>query len=439
MRQNKFILAVLAASFVIAAQACAGDADPLDEKEIDRRIKKHRTSEITLTVTDSAGEPLAGSDVTVRQVRHKFLFGCNAFQIGRIGDDELHGEYKKKLAAVMNYATLPFYWGGYERRRGETQQQHVMAMARWCGENDIVTKGHPLCWHNVAPRWLKSKPPEQVEKLQMSRIRREVKAFAGAIDMWDVVNEAVVMPRYRDKFNPIRRLCEKIGRVGLIAEAFGAARKVNPRATLLLNDFDVSDRYAKLIRECLRDGVAIDAIGIQSHMHGGYWGAEKAWGFCEKFSVFEKPIHFTELTILSGPLKTDDDWNSHHPGWETTDEGETRQAKQAVEFYSVLFSHPSVEAITWWNLSDFRSWQGAPAGLLRKDMSPKPAYEQIRKLIRRRWWTGPLNLKTDSRGRVKFRGYLGEYEIKSGWVRGSFRLERKGAQSVGVKLKSNRN
>ncbi|MCD6507549.1 hypothetical protein J7M22_13115 [Candidatus Poribacteria bacterium] len=48
----------------------------------------------------------------------------------------------------------------------------------------------------------------------------------------------------------------------------------------------------------------------------------------------------------------------------------------------MLFSHPSVEAITWWDFSDRGAWQGTAAGFLRKDMSPKPAYERLTELVK---------------------------------------------------------
>ena len=47
-------------------------------------------------------------------------------------------------------------------------------------------------------------------------------------------------------------------------------------------------------------GVRIDVIGIQSHMHQGYWGREKTLAVLERFERFHLPIHFTENTLLSG-------------------------------------------------------------------------------------------------------------------------------------------
>lgn len=406
----------------------------LDRERIKQRILKRRTAEVTLALVGPDGRPLANAEVAVRQVRHKFLFGCNAFMLGNCGDPRLEAAYRRRFAALLNYATLPFYWGSYEREQGKTQAARLRMMAQWCAKKAIRAKGHPLCWHQVVPRWLPEKGAAEVEALQWARITRDVKEFAGLIDTWDVVNEAVAMPRFQRRTNPIARLCSRIGRVELIGRTFALARKANPKAMLILNDFDTSARCEKLIKDCLAAGVPIDVIGIQSHMHKGYWGAERVWQVCQRFSKFGKPLHFTEATLLSGRLKTDDDWQSRKPNWQTTAAGEKRQAEQVAEFYRVLFSHPAVEAVTWWDFSDRGAWQGAPAGFVRKDMSPKPAYEALMRLIKKDWWTGPLKLTTDAAGKLRFRGFLGEYAVATAGARGSLTLEKHGEVTRRVKL-----
>ena len=81
-----------------------------------------------------------------------------------------------------------------------------------------------------------------------------------------------------------------------------------------------------------------------------------------------------------------------------------------VRIYTMLFSHPAVAAITWWDFADRNAWQGAPAGLLGKDLKPKPAYTALKDLIKNQWWTR-AELTTDADGRVAFRGFLGEYKV----------------------------
>ncbi len=230
-------------------------------------------------------------------------------------------------------------------------------------------------------------------------------------------------------------LYERLGRQELIQRVFGVARKANPEATLILNDFRTDEAYEVLVADALAAGVPIDVIGIQSHMHGDYWGAGKAWDVCQRFSRFGKPLHFTELTILSGEPVGQIDWEGGRRNrWTTSEAHEERQAKFAAEFYSVLFSHPSVEAITWWDLSDAESWMRAPAGLIRKDMSPKLAYHALRKLIREDWWTPPLAFSTDRAGKVTFTGFLGDYVVESQDARGEAWVYSPGKETLAVSL-----
>jgi len=434
---------VLTVCVFLTPSARAGEADQaivaaktakaLAPQKVAERIVKYRTATVTLTLIDDDGKPLAGRQVSVRMVSHRFLFGSNGFRIDPDNDSKVRQDYRNRFAELLNFATLPFYWGSYERRPGLTNADRVKAMARWCRDNGIRTKGHPLCWHQVCPRWAMAMDPNAVRKLQVRRIGREVKSFAGLIDTWDVVNEAVVMPNYKRDINPISKLCRKTGQAGLVKEMFAAARAANTSATLLLNDYDTSPKYERLIEDCVKAGVPIDVIGIQSHMHGGYRGPAWAWETCERFARFDKPLHFTELTITSGTERKHIRWHGpRYTDWPTTEEGEKRQARQVEEFYTVLFSHPAVEAVTWWDFSDDRAWLGAPAGLVRKNMTPKPAYAALLRLVKGKWWTAPQNLTTDAAGRVRFRGYLGDYDATCGAAKARFSLDEPGSAAVTV-------
>jgi hypothetical protein len=70
-----------------------------------------------------------------------------------------------------------------------------------------------------------------------------------------------------------------------------------------------------------------------------------------------------------------------------------------------------VQTITWWDFSDLGAWQGAPAGLLRTDMTKKPAYNKLLKLIRSDWWSFG-NAYTNDNGAAVFRGFYGSYKLQ---------------------------
>ena len=183
------------------------------------------------------------------------------------------------------------------------------------------------------------------------------------------------MPVFEAEENGVTRLAQRLGRVPMIRLAFEEARAANPNATLILNDFDLSVEYEHLIESVLEAGIRVDAIGLQTHMHQGYWGEDEMLAMVDRFARFGLPLHLTETTLVSGDLMPPDivDLNDYQvPEWPTTAEGEQRQADELVRHYRSLVAHPAVEAITYWGLTDVGAWLGAPAGLVRLDGTPSP-------------------------------------------------------------------
>ncbi len=397
---------------------------PDSKEEIDRRILKYRTQVVTLTVKDEDGTAISSAEVMIEQTSQKFLFGCNIFLWGSLPDNpEKQKLYRDYFAGLFNYATLPFYWGSYEYVKDRKDDAMISNIALWCRTNGIRTKGHPLIWHYVLPVWA-DYDITQTDSILEKRVADIVGKYKGLIDSFDVINESLDGPKQE---NCVGRWEKEIGPVEAARRAFSWARDANPGAMLLINDYNTTQVYAAEINVLKELGFPPDAIGIQSHMHKGAWPDSQILDIVDRLSRYNIPIHFTEMTILSGHLKTDDDWFSYHPGWDSTPEGEKYQAEQVERIYRLLFSLPSVEAITWWDLSDYYNsgtgvWMGAPSGLLRKDMTPKPAYNVLRKMIREEWRTGPLKETTDIKGHAVFRGFLGSYKIQSGGMSGSFEI-----------------
>jgi endo-1,4-beta-xylanase len=384
---------------------------------------KHRIGEVTLTVREPDGSPAAGRLVTVAQQRHAFAFGNIGFDfvslVGGPGPANFGGGEQVRLDALadaflglFNTATLPFYWGGYEPRRGETDERRLTATARWLAERGITVKGHPLVWHTVQPDWLLGLGLDEVEALIRARIRDLVGGYAGMIDVWDAINEAVIMPVFANGDNAITPLAWDRGRIAMVRMAFEEARAANPGATLVLNDFDLSSAYEILIEGVLEAGIKIDAIGLQTHMHQGYRGEEYMARTLDRFARFGLPLHMTETTLLSGHLMPPEieDLNDYQiPSWPSTPEGEQRQAEEIVRHYRSLVAHPAVQSINYWGITDDGAWLGAPVGLLRADGSRKPSYAALHELIKGEWWLPPTPMRTAADGTVTVRGFLGDY------------------------------
>ncbi len=376
----------------------------------------HRKVNKRIRFVDKQGNPIANKEVRIRQTGHKFLFGCGAFEfVPFVNGNEDLKQLTDSWLDIFNYGTLPFYWGRYEPTEGKTDKDAIMKTAGFLKDRKVTVKGHPLCWHTACADWLMKYDNETIMRKQLERIDREVTGFKGVIDMWDVINEVVIMPIFDKYDNAITRICNDKGRVGLVREVFAKAHECNPDAVLLINDFNTSINYQILIDGCLNAGVPISAIGIQSHQHQGYWGREKLEEVLDRFSVFGLPIHFTENTLISGEIMPAhivdlNDWQVESRP--STEEGEERQAREIEEMYRILFEHPLVEAITTWDFRD-GAWLKAPSGFIRLDNSLKPSYRMLKKLVKEEWWTD-VTKKTDDNGYAEVEAFKGEYLLDSG-------------------------
>ncbi len=378
------------------------------------RIRQHREGDGAVVVRGADGNPIADATVKVEQVRHDFLFGCNFFCFAHISDPQREEAYRQRFAALLNYATLGFYWAGYEPEHGKPRYEYTDKVVEWCRQNGITCKGHPLAWDHPAssPNWLPDNL-EEIERLSTGRVRDIISRFKGSIDIWDVVNEPTDLTRFS---NPMNTWARQLGGVPFTALHLKVARAANPQATLLVNDYRTDPPYFDILNSLRIPPVhggdqaggngklPFDAIGIQSHMQRGGWPLQRVWEVCDNYSYFGVPIHFTETTIVSGPRIDRQRWGP------TTPEGEAAQADYVPQFYTMLFAHPAVQAVTWWDFSDDGAWQGAPAGWLRADMSPKPVYERLMGLIKDEWWTKTQG-HTNAQGEFHTRAFHGAHRL----------------------------
>ena len=300
----------------------------------------HRKANAKVKVLGSDGKPVANAKVAVNQVNHEFLFGCGAFESlpytngvsvhngnGSVNAQKTMTEAEKaafkanledrmqKWLGLFNYGTLPFYWGGFEPEEGKPNTEQLMNAAKFLKSKNVTVKGHPLCWHTGCAPWLMNYDNATILKKQLERIHREVGNFKGIIDMWDIINEVVIMPIYNKYDNAITRICKEKGRVALVKAVFDAAQETNPDGIFLINDFNLSTNYEILIDGCLNAGAPIKTIGLQSHQHQGVWSKEKTEEILSRYEHFGLPIHFTENTIVAGPLvapEIDDLQDAHY-------------------------------------------------------------------------------------------------------------------------------
>ena len=403
---------------LVAKQELAEAAEKREREIVaatDTAIERHRKADAKVRVVDAEGKAVGGARVSVEQRGHEFLFGCNIYMFDRYRDEAQNAAYKQRFEELFNYTTVGFYWRWYEPERGKPQYKYTDKVVAWCRERGIRLKGHPLLWGNEAgiPAWSQGQPSSEIQRQRVTEIMRR---YQGKIEFWEVVNEPSHLPHLK------------------IDEPYRWARQADPQAYLIVNDYHVlgdgCPGFFRLLSKAKQDDVPFDGIGIQAHEPRTMrFPLDRVQQILDHYASLGKELHITEYTPTSAGQKTT---GSHRQGvWD-----EAAQADYAVKFYRVAFAHPAVRAITWWDLCDQGSWLPG-GGMLRKDMSPKPVYDGLKRLIHDEWKTR-VSGTTDASGQFIFRGFLGDYrlviETPSGPVEKTFRLKTRQAQELTVTL-----
>ncbi|MCY3023346.1 MAG: endo-1,4-beta-xylanase [Planctomycetota bacterium] len=358
-------------------------------KKAGEDIEKNRKAGATVRVVDAKGAPVAGATVSVEQARHDFLFGCNIYMFDRFKSAEENEAYKKRFEELFNYATTGFYWKSYEPEKGRPQYAYTDKVVAWCAARGIRLKGHPLLWGHEAgvPTWSQGQPAADVQKQRVVDI---LKRYTGKIEFWEVVNEPAHIRSVK------------------IDEPYRWAREADPKGYLIVNDYYVMANgfppFLKLLEEAKAGGVPYDGIGIQAHEPRTMrFPLENVRSTLDRYAALGKELHITEFTPCSGGQ---DITGSHVTGkWD-----EAAQADYAAKFYRVCFAHPAMRALTWWDLCDNGAWLKG-GGMLRADLTPKPVYSALQKLIHEEWKTRAEG-QTDATGAFAFRGFLATYRVK---------------------------
>ncbi len=360
-------------------------------------IAENRKAPAQVMVVDANGNPVPGATVEVQQTKSEFLFGANLFGFDAYGSSTENNTYKQRFSETFNYATVPFYWSWMEPVQGQPNYTPVDNMVTWANSKNIAMKGHAVLYGDTTmiPAWAGT--PSQTT--QMNRISNIFGRYGNSIKTWDLVNEPVSIPG-----------------VMAVNAAYSHARSLQPEGKMLVNEygqfytgFDIfyGNHYQTLrdyMTTQLAAGMPVDVVGLQAHEPlDTAWSMETVWSTLNQYGALGTDIHITEFSPCSNGNPV---LGSPYRGTWT----EATQAQFAEDFYRVCFAHADVKAISWWDVSDTGSWL-AGGGLLRSNMTAKPAYDRLKNLITNEWRTNASGTST-AQGRFLVDAFHGDYTVK---------------------------
>jgi endo-1,4-beta-xylanase len=263
----------------------------------------------------------------------------------------------------------------------------IVAFAK---QNNLMLRGHTLCWHNQTPRWLfidsTKNPPDTVSKeVLLQRLKDHittvVSRYKGSVYAWDVVNEAISEnPNEYMRNSAWYRICGE----EFIAKAFEYAHAADPDALLFYNDYNETnpvkrEKIFKLVKSLKDAGVPIHGVGLQAHwsMHDITEGQVDST--ISKFAELGLKVQITELD-----LKVQPSGNRRDSTVGYTADREKIQTDQYEMIFRLFRKYRNViTSVTFWNVSDRYSWldrrNGGKAYPLLFDTTyqPKKAYWEV--------------------------------------------------------------
>lgn len=238
---------------------------------------------------------------------------------------------------------------------------------------DMTIRGHTLVWHNQQPQWLSpwERTDEQLEDFLRAHIHTVAGRYRSSIDVWDVVNEAVLDDGSLRETVWYDAMGEEY-----LDKAFHWTKAVAPDATLCYNDYGAEALNAKadgiyeLLKRLLDRGVPVDAVGLQMHALHQQPDIDEVAQNVERLQALGLDVHLTEVDVAFP--------SEHKP--------DDHLAAQA-EYYRDLFElclDMEMDTIVMWGVRDSDSWvrswfpdvTGDPL-LFDERNSAKPAYDSV--------------------------------------------------------------
>lgn len=258
--------------------------------------------------------------------------------------------------------------------------------------------GHTLIWHSqLAPFVNNIKSRDSLLMFMTNHISTVAGRYAGKVNSWDVVNEAL------NEDGSLRNsiFLQELGE-DYIRLAFELAAKAAPNTELYYNDYNIEEPKKRagaitLIKKLKAGGTRIDGVGIQGHWNIKSIPLKDIENSIQEYAALGLKVSFTELDISCLPNPWDlkgADVNQNFEGSAfmnpypngLPDSVQTKLAKCYEDLFKLFIKYKDkIERVTFWGVNDGQSWlnnwpikgrTNYPL-LFDRNFKPKPAFEKV--------------------------------------------------------------
>ena len=330
---------------------------------------------------NSSAQALVGESKIINSVALKDLF-LDRYKIGTaLSREQIMGKATDVLPFVNQQfnAITPensMKWERIHPSEGVYDFEAADALVDFANKNNHFFTGHTLVWHSQVPDWVfedtNGKPLNRAQLLK--RMEEHINAvagrYAGKIDAWDVVNEAL----NEDGSLRESKWSTIIGD-DFIEQAFIMAAKAAPKAKLYYNDYNLykpekRNGVLKLVKSLQAKGIRIDGVGMQAHYSLTSPELNEIEDSIKAYSALNMDVLITELDVSVIPFPDEDnmgadvslnfdlqaEFNPYPDGLPASVENQLGARYQ--ELFAIFNRHQNViKRVTFWGVSDAQTWR----------------------------------------------------------------------------------
>src|SRR5688572_11164208 len=271
------------------------------------------------------------------------------------------------------------------------------ALVKFAEDNGLAVFGHTLVWHAQTNDWFFQGGDKAVvtDRLK-THIHTLVGRYKGRILGWDVVNEAIT--DRGDGGSENLRNSQWLRTLGpeFLTLAFKFAHEADPKARLYYNDYNIEagpkhESSMILLRRLIKEGAPVHGVGIQGHWSTNRVPYDAIDRAIADYASLGLKVSITELDVTirgsSGGQLGPGPGGGFGRGRRATTPASPEDLKAQADAYARLFQifvkHKAhVERVTFWGLSDRRTWRfGQHPLLFDSDNRRKPAYAAVVKVL----------------------------------------------------------
>lgn len=303
---------------------------------------------------------------------------------------------KAAMYKYFNYGVSgnSFKWSGIQPQHTRPDYADFDNAVRWTQKVGWDLRAHTLLWggndaHSM-PDWVRKLPtPEAITDTCKMRVTREMTHYKGIIKEYDVINEPLT--------GHADWLRNTVGD-SILWNCFKWAHAADPDAQLYINDYNVeynwgqAIEYRDLILKIKQMGGPVTGVGIQAHF----------WDCCRP-NVDELVKNLNIIAQAGLPIRlTEYDWG--------TNLTEKQQVDDFIKVVTIAFSHPSVNGMISWGLSDKGAWR-ENTGFFDAKHRPKLAADTLLYYTKKKWATN-FDAEINNGSTLNFNAYYGDYTIE---------------------------